>query len=127
MYEGLSRLSVVRRTEPRADAREERGGNGRCSLFDERGVIGPIVLSQQIDTHDDTVLAKGKSLYAVIAGRTQRFAASVAIHDRSVLGVIGTIHYFFSSLSTKVVPVTGSAFGAAGGVPPPFHASALCL
>jgi hypothetical protein len=57
------------------------------------------VLTQHIDALDDAVLAKGKSLYAVIARRAKRFAAPVAIYDRHILAVIHTIHYFLSSFT----------------------------
>lgn len=64
------------------------------------------LLTEQIDTQNDAVLAIRESLNAVVARRAERFAAPVALYDSNILAVIGTIHYFLSS--TKVVPETGS-------------------
>jgi hypothetical protein len=53
--------------------------------------------TKEVDTLNDAVLAKGEALYAVVASWAKRPAAAIAIHDRYVLAVINTIHYFLSS------------------------------
>jgi hypothetical protein len=55
------------------------------------------MLPQQIYTQNDTILAKRETLYAVVARRTKRLPAAVALHDRNVLDVIGTIHLYLLS------------------------------
>jgi hypothetical protein len=48
--------------------------------------MGP--LAQQVDPLNDAILAVWKALYAMIARRTQRLSACVALDDRHILTMI---------------------------------------
>src|SRR6187549_1401400 len=86
------RLSVIGGTKSRADHRENRCSKRGSALLYVRNVIRLTLLTEKVDAHDDTVLAIGKSLDAMVARRAQRLSASIALDVRDVLTVIRTIH-----------------------------------
>ncbi len=85
------------------------------------------LLSEEIDALNDAILTIRKTLDTMITRRAKRTPAAVTAYNRSILSVIGTIHYFLSSCDTSVVPEIGSCRGdsiAEFGLPA--HASELC-
>jgi len=51
-----------------------------------------LLLLQKLGSGDDAILTKGKSANPVIARRTQRPRATVALHYRLIINVIRAIH-----------------------------------
>ena len=123
VHKCFNSLTVVGSSQTGTDQGQKRGDKRRRSFLNVRNIIRLILLPQKIDTHHYAVLAIRKSLNAVIAGRAERLSTPVTLHDRNVLTVIGTIHYFLSS--TNVVPVIGSCVNDDSGCLP-FQAAALC-
>ena len=68
------------------------------------------MFAKQIHALNDAVLAKGKSLYAVVAGRAQRLPAPIALDDCNILAVISTIHLLLFLIAVVDVSGTGYRF-----------------
>jgi hypothetical protein len=52
------------------------------------------MMSQELDSGDDAVLAEGESTHAMIAGRTQPARTLVALNYRWILSMVPTVHHF---------------------------------
>src|SRR5689334_6157691 len=50
-------------------------------------------MSQQLNSRDDAVLAKGKATHAMIASRTQPPRTLIALNHRGILGMVATVHH----------------------------------
>src|SRR5690348_3540265 len=98
MDDGFRSLSVISRA-PTRNERKQCSNKRRTLSSQNVCLIAVRTMPQQLNSRDDTVLAKRKAAHTMIAGRTQPARALIALNHRRILSMVAAAHHYFAKAS----------------------------